>query len=513
MKKLILVLLLPTLSLAQKQPKLIIGIVADQMRYEMLDRFKNDFGPDGFNLLTSEGMRYDSCTYSYLPTYTAPGHATIFTGTPPSVHGINSNDLYIPSLGNTRYCVADDNVEPVGTAETDAKRSPILLRAPTIGDSLKIADEKSTVIALSIKDRSAILAGGKKADAAYWMDAEGNMITSSYYMQNLPQWVDSFNTKGYINNTLISTWDYFQDAANYDESLPDDSPFESTQFDESNTLPYNISQAMRMKGPGVLKETPFGNSLLTQFALWALREEKLGKDNHTDLLAISYSSTDFIGHAYGPQSVEVQDAYLRLDRELAYLIKMLDEEVGRKNYVLFLTSDHGAANTPSDTNFGYINNKALETELNRYTKSYFGFPLIKRIGSQQIWLDNEVIISNNISRDMVIDRLRYALLGNEEFYVNALFTLKELEACESKLCWFFRNGLNPETAGDLFYSRPYGWIERSESFGTTHGSAHLYDTHVPLLFFGGNVTSGRSQEVIHVKDIRRLLMQYLPNRL
>lgn len=512
MKKLLFFLALPLFTVAQKQPKLIIGIVADQMRYEMLDRYKNDFGPDGFNLLVAEGMRYDSCTFSYIPTYTAPGHATIYTGTTPAIHGITGNDMYIPTMGNTRYCVADEHVEPVGTSDAVAKRSPVLLRVPTIGDSLKMADEKSKVIALSIKDRGAILPGGKKADAAYWMDEEGNMVSSSYYMQELPQWVDSFNIRGYISNTLISTWDYFQNPANYEESLPDDSPFESKRFDDSNTLPYNISQAIRMKGPGILKETPFGNSLLTQFAIWAMREENLGQDNHTDLLAISYSSTDYIGHAYGPQSVEVQDAYLRLDRELAYLIRVLDEVVGRKNYVLFLTSDHGAANTPSDTAFAYVNNQALKAELNRYTKSYFGFPLVKHIGSQQIWLDNEAMQANSISKEMVIDRLRYALLGNEEFQFEAIYTREEVAECETETCWLFKHALNPEIAGDLFYIRPYGRIERSESFGTTHGTGYLYDTHVPLLFFGGNVAAGRSQDVIHVSDIRRLLMQYLPRR-
>jgi predicted AlkP superfamily pyrophosphatase or phosphodiesterase len=480
------------------------------MRYEMLDRYRSDFGPDGFNLLVDEGMRYDSCTFSYIPTFTAPGHATIYTGVVPSKHGILGNDIYIPQSGKERYCIDDDFVKPLGTSAENCKRSPRNLKAYTIGDSLKMADEKSKVIALSIKDRGAILPGGKKADAAYWMDDNGTMVSSDYYMKELPLWVDSFNMNGYIFNNVLANWDYFQGSDQYEESLPDDSPFESKRFDDAHVLPYNISQAMRTHGLGILRETPFGNSLLNEFAIWALREEKLGWDKHTDLLSISYSSTDLIGHAYGPQSVEVQDAFLRLDRDLAYLIHVLDTEIGRKNYVLFLTSDHGVANTPADSRFSYVQTSDLKQALNDFTKRTFGVALIKHIASQQIWLDEQLLINGGFDRKEAIASIHQYMLDNTDFSFEAVYTKDQIAICKTGDCLQFRNAFIPALSGHLYYIRKYGEIERSKTYGTTHGTGYLYDTHVPLLFFGGNVDKGSSKKPVSVSDIRSLLKDYLP---
>jgi predicted AlkP superfamily pyrophosphatase or phosphodiesterase len=512
MRNLILIFLLPLSLAAQKQPRLIVGIVVDQMRYEMLDRYSSDFGPDGFNLLADQGMRFDSCTFSYIPTYTAPGHATIYTGVSPRRHAILANDLFIPEQGKSRYCVVDEDVKPIGTTDPESRRSPLNLRAYTVGDSLKMQDDASRVIAVSIKDRGAILPGGKNADAAYWMNGDGQMVSSSYYMSELPMWVDRFNRDGYTARNALSTWDYFQEKTLYDESLPDASPYESRQFGDTNVLPYNISRAIRAEGLGVLRKTPFGNSLLTEFAIGALREEHLGRDKHTDLLAISYSSTDYIGHAYGPQSVEVQDTYLRLDRELAYLITVLDAEIGRENYVLFLTADHGAANTPIDESFSYQNTSKLKEVLNLYATDEFGVNAIKHIASQQIWLDDKMLIQRNIERTEVIQALQSYMLnmGGTALQFEAVFTKEQIENCASRDCLPFYNAFISTLSGDLFYVRPYGQMERKQEFGTTHGSSHLYDTHVPLLFFGGNVQKGESAEPISVIDIIPLLKTYLP---
>lgn len=510
MKRMLLALLVPTVIIAQKQPKLIVGIVADQMRYEMLDRYRSDFGPGGFNLLVDQGMGYDSCTFSYIPTFTAPGHATIYTGVVPSEHAILANDIYIPEAGKDRYCVVDEDATPLGTTEENCKRSPLNLRAYTIGDSLKIADEKSKVIAVSIKDRGAILPGGKKADAAYWMDDNGMMVSSDYYMDELPLWVDSFNMAGYVFNNVLASWDYIQDSDEYDESLPDDSPYEKHQFGDAHVLPYNISQAIRTKGLGVLRETPFANSLLAEFAIWAIQEEGLGSDKHTDLLAISFSSTDYIGHAYGPQSVEVQDAYLRLDRDLANLIHVLDTEIGRENYVLFLTADHGAANTPADANFKYVKKSDLKDQLNGFTKSQFGIEAVKHIASQQIWFDKALIRLQNIDSVRLRESLIDFMKDEQRLGFTTVFTKEGIQQCQSGDCLPFRNAFISALSGDLFYIRKYGEIERSNGYGTTHGTGYLYDTHVPLLFFGGNVEQGSSKTPVSVSDIRRLLKTYLP---
>lgn len=511
MRKLSLTIcILPFLLVAQKQPKLIVGIVIDQMRYEMLDRFRADFGPDGFNLLMREGMQYDSCTYSYIPTYTGPGHATIYTGTTPSIHGISSNDIYIPQLGTTLYCAADETVEPIGTGDRHSKRSPKNLRAFTWGDSIKMRNTQSKVIGVSIKDRGAILPGGKQADAAYWLDHQARMVSSSYYLQELPEWVKAFNDYWHLKYTDLDTWDYFLAPEAYTESLPDDADFESRSFSGTNALPYDIKQAIKEKSVDVIKQTPFANTMLTEFALLALGEENLGVDSHTDLLAISYSSTDYIGHAFGPQSVEVQDAYIRLDRDLAHLIKELDARVGRENYVMFLTSDHGAANTPSDHRFQYVSTAQLKAQLNTLTQEKFGLPLIKNIGAQQLWLDTAALAEMKLDRTAIQEEIKSMIYANSALNFAKVFTRQEVENCSAPDCDYFKRSFISAIAGDLFYILPFGYMERSENYGTTHGTSYIYDTHVPLLFFGGNVQVGESQELIHVRDIRRLLRAYLP---
>lgn len=510
MKRFIFFLMMPLVAFSQNKPKLIVGVVIDQMRYEMLDRFAHDFGENGFNKLVKEGMRFDSCTFQYIPTYTGPGHATIYTGKNPAYHGIISNDMYIPSMGNMIYCVEDEGVEPIGTTDDSERRSPILLQSPTLGDSLKRVDGQSKVIAMSLKDRGAILPGGKRADAAYWMDARGMMVSSSYYMQALPAWVDSFNTNGFLAQTKIEEWDYLKRKKAYKASLPDDAPFESKMFGDKNKLPYQLGAAIDSFGLGsVVKSTPFGSSLLTQFALWALEAEGLGSDNHTDLLAISYSSTDYIGHAFGPQSVEIQDAYLRLDQDLALLIQTLDETVGRENYVLFLTADHGAANTPTDPKFNYVNPKELRTTIDAITQEKYGADLISHIGSQQIWFNNRALQKLGIEPNTFAAEVKGLLQSQSSYPIAEVFLAEEVMACSTGTCKLFNNAYIEGLSGDLFYTLKYGQIERTEPYGTTHGTGHLYDTHVPLLFFGGNVNAGTSTQKVYVNQIQQMLRAYL----
>ncbi len=502
-------LLLPALLSAQNKPKLVVGIVVDQMRYEMLDRFKNDFGDGGFNLITKMGMRYDSCTYNYVPTYTGPGHATIYTGTNPNVHGILSNAIYLPAQMRTMNCVEDNSVQPIGTDDPNGARSPKNLKVFTFGDSLIIKDPASKVIAIAIKDRSAILNAGKKATAAYWMDKNGFFITSSYYMKELPAWVDSFNNAGYAPGYLYSQWILMKDKALYTSSLPDNSPFESTRLGDPPVLPYDLQALQKKEGYHGVAFTPFANSMLTEFAIWGVREEFLGRDKHTDLLAINYSATDYIGHEFGPNSVEIQDAYMRLDNDLAMLISTLDMEIGRKNYVLFLTSDHGAANTPTDTAFSYVSNDDLENLINTFTVAQFGKELVAHIGDSQIWLQESTIKNYKLDKERILIELQNYLRYQNQVEISEIFTRFEVENCASEACRFFANALDTALSGDLFYTRPFGQMERDEKYGTTHGSQYLYDTHVPLLFFGGNVEPGQSKKSVHPNQILSLLKPYL----
>lgn len=508
MKKLILLILLPAMLLAQKKPKLIVGIVIDQMRQEMLDRYKSSFSPNGFNRLVTEGMRYDSCTYNYIPTYTAPGHATIFTGKLPKEHGIIANDMYIAAEGKTTYCLEDMSERPVGTFDKNNSRSPRNMKATSLGDSLKTADPKSKVFSISVKDRGAIIPGGKRADAAYWMDENSFLTTSSYYMDSLPAWVDSFYSSGYGPGITINEWDLMHGLKTYKASLPDNSPFESTLLADPPVFPYNLAKLFVQKKYSAMKYTPLASYTLTEFALWALKEEGLGSDKHTDLLTISYSTPDYIGHEFGPQSVEVQDAYLHLDKELSRLIDSLDMLVGRSNYVLFLTSDHGAANTPVDPDFRYVSNKELKNALNQYTQEKWGQPMVSHINGGQIWLHQQAMQFGNLKPAEVIEDLKLLLLHQDKVALAEVYSRSDVQLCKEGTCLLFKNAFDDALSGDLFYTRPYGDIEREENFGSTHGTGYLYDTHVPLLFFGGNVEKGTSKKVVHPENVLSLLRGY-----
>jgi predicted AlkP superfamily pyrophosphatase or phosphodiesterase len=512
MKKLIVLFIFPAVLFAQKAPKLIVGIVVDHMRYEMLDRYKTSFGPNGFNRLVTEGMRFDSCTYNYIPTYTAPGHATIFTGQNPSVHGILGNDMYLAAENRTMYCLEDNDVRPAGTWDKNNARSPKILRAPTLGDSLKTANPTSMVISISGKDRGAILPGGKLADAAYWMDENSFLSTSSYYMDSLPAWVDSFYYSGYGPGITIGGWELLGNKKSYAASLPDNSPFESTLFADPAVFPYDLTALREKKSFGAMKYTPFANYVLTEFALWALREEGLGNDKHTDLLTISYSATDYIGHEFGPQSVEIHDAYLQLDGDIARLIDSLDVLVGRKNYVLFLTSDHGAANTPVDTAFQYVDNQKLKDAINAFALKKWNMEVVADINNGQIWLYQQGMQANKLKPAEVIEEIKLFLLHQKEVALAEVYSRTDIQLCKAGTCLLFKNAFDANLSGDIFYTRPYGDIERSVNYGTTHGTGYLYDTHVPLLFFGGNVETGQSKKPVHVDEILELLTPYLQDK-
>lgn len=484
-------MLLSLIMHSQNRPKLVVAIVVDQMRYEMLDRFYNDFGQGGFKLIMDEGLRYDSCTIDYIPTYTGPGHATIFTGKLPSQHGILSNNIFNPSLGKSVYCVEDESTEPVGTSDNDSKRSPRLMRSGSLGDLLQANHPDSKTISLSIKDRGAILAGGKNPTGVYWMDSHGKMVSSTHYMQMLPDWVNAFNAEDLVSEFMLDEWTLLNPAETYDESVADDAPYESQLLGEGNTLPYDLSTLLEKKGPKGIAYTPFGNNVLTEFAFDALEAEELGKDESTDLLAVIYSCTDYIGHAFGPQSVEIQDTYLRLDQELARLIKRLNKKVGRDNYILFLSSDHGAANTPLDSKFKYVSIEELKEKANGFTKGRYGFDLIKHIGSSQIWLDHERIETENLDEELIVAELKNYLSYQQDIELSEIYSRFQVENCANGDCLKFKNAYDQNLSGDLFYIRPYGHIEQGTSFGTTHGTGYDYDSHVPLLFFGKNVNPGR----------------------
>ena len=323
----------------QAQPKLVVQVVVDQMRAEYLQRFNHQFAEDGgFRILLDEGKVYRNTHYNYIPTYTGPGHASISTGTTPKYHGIVANDWWVKESKYEMYCAEDTTVRPIGTIESSSRRSPKNLRALTFSDGIKLhTNHRGKNYGVSVKDRGAIFPAGHFADGAFWLDNKLHFVSSSYYGDELPDYVEKYNEKEHAMDMAKKDWKLEMAERKYDESLADENPYEPKLNNGTSSFPYDLKQLIETRGLGALKNTPVGNELVLDMALLLLEKEELGKDKYTDFLGVSFSSTDYAGHTFGVRSREVHDMYLKLDRQLGKLIKKLDKEVGRDAYVIYLT--------------------------------------------------------------------------------------------------------------------------------------------------------------------------------
>lgn len=499
-----------------QRPKLVVGIVIDQMRYDYLYRFKDKFGPDGFKKLMGEGFVCRNTHYNYVPTYTGPGHASIYSGTSPSMHGIVGNDWYDRSLHDSIYCVEDKSVHTLGAEGDAGQMSPKNLLSTTITDELKLAtNKKSKVIGIALKDRGAILPAGHMADAAYWFDSNsGSWISSTFYQKDLPQWVKDFNNRKGVEGYMKDTWSPLLNLEEYKESTADDKPYEGMLgFNEKRrTFPYEIS---KLKGSNyeILRYTPFGNTFTKDFAKEALWNEGLGKGNQTDFMTVSFSSTDYIGHTFGPNSMEIEDTYIRLDKDLADLINALEQQVGKENLLLFLTADHGAAHVPdylkeNKISGGVIQSRLLLDSLNRFLKPLFGPGIISCYINQQIYLNYPLLDQKHISAKEVQERIAAFLLRFEGVSGTIMsLTLRGSEFSKGINNMIY-NGFNLKRSGDIIVMLEPGWFE-GKLTGTTHGQPYSYDTHVPLIWYGGKIKKGETVSLVNIVDIAPTLAQLL----
>ena len=339
-------------NLKQQKPKLVVGIVIDQMRYDYLTRFADRYGEEGFKRLLNNGFSLENAHYNYIPTYTAVGHTSIYTGTTPDNHGIISNNWYDKFLKKSIYCVDDGNYKTIGNNSTAGKKSPFRMQTTTVTDQLHLAQNmKGKTIGIAIKDRSAILPAGHTANAAYWFHGKekGHWVSSSFYMEKLPNWVTKFNNNDKARDYLKTPWNTLFDIETYTNSIADENIFEGKFIGETSTsFPHDIPNLKEKNGNfDIIKGIPAGNSFTADFAKAAIVNENLGKGAQTDFLAVSFSSTDYVGHQFGPTSVEIEDTYLRLDRDIADLLSFLDKQVGLDNYTVFLTADHAAVDIPA----------------------------------------------------------------------------------------------------------------------------------------------------------------------
>ncbi|CAN5431608.1 alkaline phosphatase family protein [soil metagenome] len=494
------------------KPKLVVGIVIDQMRFDYVYRFWDKLGNDGFKRLINQGYNCRNTNYNYVPTFTGPGHTSIYTGTTPAIHGIIANNWYDKEKNKYVYCVTDPNVKSVGSEVEEGKRSPKRMLTTTIGDQLHLGtNNQSKVLGIALKDRAAILPAGHTANGAYWFDdSTGYFITSTYYRKDLPKWVNDFNNRKLPAQYLSKNWDLLKDSSQYSESIADNNKYEGV-FDGETlpVFPHKLPELFKLKNGryGLIRATPFGNSLTEDFAEATIVGENLGKNEKPDFLCVSFSSTDYIGHMYGPTSREIEDTYLRLDQELADFFHFLDNWIGKNNVVVFLTADHGVVETPEyllDQKIpaGYFDEKKSVDSLKKTLFKKFGDSLLLSYSNDQVFLDHKKMETKNLKpRDV------------EEFVSDFMMGFKGVAMCMTEMDISanqysespkkqIQNGFNFRRSGDVCVILEPGWFgDWGRKTGTTHGSAWNYDAHVPLYWWGWKISQGSSETNQNITDI------------
>ena len=481
------------------QPKLVVQVVVDQMRAEYLQRFDHQFEKDGgFRILLDSGFQYSNTHYNYIPTYTGPGHASISTGTTPKYHGIVANDWLDTRTNYEMYCVEDTTVRPVGTVESGSRRSPKNLRTMTFSDGIKLyTNGRGKSFGVSIKDRGAILPAGQLADGAFWLDNSMHFVTSTYYMPNLPSYVTSYNEKEKALGLMKKGWKLDLAARKYEESLPDENPYEPKLNKGTSSFPYDLEYLVDTKGLNILKNTPIGNEMVLDMAMGLIQEEDLGADEDTDFLGVSFSSPDYAGHTWGVRSREVHDMYLKLDAQLGELIKTLDRKVGRQNYILYLTSDHGASENPNHLrNFGYevqnYQNADVLTQLNDQIEERLGIQsAVGKIINHHIFL-NDWAKASGLPITLIVE-------GMDPF-AHAYSAEQIRIGSDDELIKLLNQGHQSRFSGDIVFTLQPNCIFYGP-YGSTHGSGYTYDTHVPFLILGGAINAGSTTEKTSVTDI------------
>ena len=494
-----------------RRPKLVVGVVVDQMRWDYLYRYQERFGDNGFKRLMREGFNCKNTMLNYIPAVTAIGHTSIYTGSVPAIHGIAGNDFHID--GKQTYCTDDAAVATVGSNSDAGKMSPHNLKVTTIGDELHLATNyRSKIISVSLKDRASILPGGHTADGAYWFDAEtGNFITSTYYRKDLPGWLKQFNDRQLAKHYLSQDWETLYPTESYKNSTADNNSYENPfPGADTPTMPVATSKLMDSEGLGLIRNTPYGNTLTIDLALAAIDGERLGNRGETDMLAVSLSSTDYIGHQFGTYAIETEDTYLRLDRDIARLLAALDQKIGKGEYLLFLTADHAAAH-----NFKFLTDKGIpaggwdigktKAALNSHLKAEFKTDcnLVSGLLNYQIFLDNEKIDSLCISKENVVAAAIDYIKRGEGVYCAVEQENAGTATLPSPIKNRIVNGYYPGRSGEIQIIMQPGWygLESEATGGTDHGVWHPYDTHVPLIFFGSGINPGATFTPVEITDI------------
>lgn len=497
----------PTKPASLARPKLVVGVVVDQMRYDYWFRYYDKYSEGGFKRLMREGFNCRNHHYHYALTVTAAGHASVYTGSTPAIHGIVGNDWFDKRLGKGMYCVADSTVQPVGTTNAPAgKMSPKNMLVSTITDQLRIGTNyQNKTIGIAIKDRGAILPAGHTANGAYWFDSKtGSWITSTFYMNDLPQWVKNYNAKKRPSELMKQNWNTLLPIEKYTESTADDQPYEAKlPGAKKSVFPYDLA-GIAGDAFGVLASTPHGNTITKEMALEALKNEQLGKGKSTDFLAVSFSTPDYVGHGFGPNSVEEEDIYLRLDRDLAELLNAFDAQVGKGNYLLFLSADHGVMDVTdlwkkNRLPAGRLNIGQVNTAVKAVLKEKFGDgDFIRASENYQFYLNHDLLKQKNLSVDKIVEAIRPTMLDFDG--IAEVLNTHDLSNANINdyLLTLYKNGTHAKRSGDIQIVTEPGWM--SSTIAATHGAPYNYDTHIPLLFFGWGIKHGETFSRTAVAD-------------
>jgi len=521
MNKIVVVFALLLAGVAKAQtnsdqpPKLVVGIMVDQMRQEFLYRFQSKYGNGGFRRLMTEGFMLKNAHYNYAPTVTGPGHASVYTGTTPAIHGVIGNEWYDKELKKDVNCVEDPQHSAIGGSGENGDVSPWRMLSTTITDELELFTQKrAKVIGVSFKDRGAVLPAGHMPDGAYWYDGKsGKFITSTYYSTKLPDWLEKFNAQDLAGKYLAREWATLLPLNQYVESGPDNTRYEKKLGDKSQPIfPYDLKALRKPNDFSLLYSTPFGNDYLTEMAKATLVGEKMGADEITDFLAISYSSTDALGHAVGPNAVEIEDMYIRLDRNIEDLLKTLDTRVGAGNYTVFLTADHGVADVAQymkDNRIpaGYFDAAKIGDALNQHLQQYFpGKKIVETISNGQVFFDQEVFQSDPKASGvqlLIATELTINFLLQQDGVANVYSenVIRQGQFNEAGVKGLVVRGYHSKRSGDVVVVLEPGWYGAGSVEGTTHGSPWTYDTHVPVVFFGKGIKKGSSVRYHSITDV------------
>ena len=490
---------------ANEQPKLIVGIVVDQMRWDYLYRYYDRYGAGGFKRMLGEGFSCENTYISHLPSFTAVGHSTVYTGSVPAIHGITGNDWTDQLTGRHWYCTEDTTEQSVGSSSAAGKMSPRNLLASTITDELRLATNfRSKVVGVSLKDRASILPAGHTPNGAFWLDdSNASFITSTYYMKELPEWVQKFNAKKEPAQLMSKPWETLYPINTYLQSSADNSKWEGTYTGETAPVfPHNMPE-IYPKNPVSLRATPSGNTLTLDFAKAAIEGYNLGKGTATDFLTINCASTDYVGHQFGPNSIEVEDTYLRLDKDLAAFFTYLDQRVGKGKYLVFLTADHGAAHAVGFMKEHNIPGDLLvnKNELDGLLKEKFGTSgLVRGLWNYHVNFNVSRIDSARLDYDAIKKETVKWLLKQPGVQFAVDVDNIGSSAIPEPIKSMIINGYNPKRTGSVMIVPEPGWYQGAAT-GTTHGNWNAYDVHIPLVFMGWHVKHGASNDITHMTDI------------